>query len=280
MFTAAAAVPVVALTQADQLLVSLLFLVLGFEGGYMVHWSARALAAERTARDEAYARATLAERDRIAREIHDLVAHSLSVTMLHVTAARRMIADGDDPTEVVAALSDAEMVGRRAMADIRQTVSGMSSRQPLPTAADLPRLIEHVTAAGQPVTFAVHGDADTLPDAVGLGLYRVTQESLANAAKHAAGSPSDVRLDITSSEARLSIRNESNGGASNGAGHGDGLGSGIAGMRARIDQLGGRLSAGHLNDGPGDGTWIVDAVVPLKACVRATVKSALRPRVS
>lgn len=255
--------PLLAWTPQPDLMISLLFLALGSESGYMVHWSARALAAERHARAEAYERATLAERDRIAREIHDLVAHSLSVTMLHVTAARRMVADGDDPGEVVSALADAEAVGRRAMDDIRQTVSGLaSSRHPLPSADDLPRLVADLQAAGQPVESTLTGDLSTLPAPIGLGLYRVTQESLANVVKHAPGVTAELAIDVTARQARVTVRNRLGRGP---AGHGDGLGSGIAGMRARIEQLGGRLTAGRA-----DGAWVVEAVVPLKAADRRT----------
>jgi signal transduction histidine kinase len=257
VFLAAAVVPLVAWTQQSDLMLSLLFLAVGFEGGFMVHWSARALAAERQARAEAYERATLAERDRIAREIHDLVAHSLSVTMLQVTAARRMVDAGDDPTEIVSALEDAERVGRRAMSDIRQTVSGMSTsepRRPLPSVDDLPELIADTRSAGQPVEFSVAGDLASLPAPVGLGLYRVAQESLANVVKHAAGATAEIALDVTAHQARLTVRN-----LVAVPPHGDGMGSGLAGMRARIDQLGGRLTAGRAA-----GAWVVQAVVPLK----------------
>ena len=258
VFLAAAVVPLVAWTQQSDLMLSLLFLAVGFEGGFMVHWSARALAAERQARAEAYERATLAERDRIAREIHDLVAHSLSVTMLQVTAARRMVDAGDDPAEIVSALEDAERVGRRAMSDIRQTVRGMSTsepRRPLPSVDDLPELVTDIRSAGQPVEFSVAGDISSLPAPVGLGLYRVAQESLANVVKHAAGATAEISLDVTAHQARLTVRN-----LVVVPQHADGMGSGLAGMRARIDQLGGRLTAGRAA-----GAWVVQAVVPLKA---------------
>lgn len=257
VFLATAVIPLVAFTAQQDLILALLFLAVGFEGGYMVHWSARALAAERQARAEAYERATLAERDRIAREIHDLVAHSLSVTMLQVTAARRMVDDGDDPAEIVSALQDAERVGRRAMSDIRQTVSGMSTepRRPLPSADDLPELIADIQSAGQAVDFTVTGDLSALAAPVGLGLYRVAQESLANVVKHARGAPADIALDVTAHQARLTVRNPVAGTV-----HSDGLGTGLAGMRARIEQLGGRLTAGSAGS-----AWVVQAVIPLKA---------------
>lgn len=239
---------------------SVLFIAIGLEGGFMVHWSARALFAERQARAEAYERATLAERDRIAREIHDLVAHSLSVTMLQVTAARRILNDLPDPTneisEAVDALSDAERIGRQAMSDIRQTVSGMSAsggRRPLPTADDLPALIEQFRAAGQRVEYTAVGDLSGLTAPVSLGLYRVTQESLANVVKHAGGGTAQVDLEVTPHQVRLTVRNP----AAPVRMPVDAFGTGLAGMRARIEQLGGHLTAGR-----GADAWVVQAIVP------------------
>jgi len=251
-------------------IMSLFAVGLGLEAGFMVRWGARALFTERQARAEAYQRATLAERDRIAREIHDLVAHSLSVTMLQVTGARRILNDLPDPTneisEAVDALADAERIGRQAMADIRQTVSGMadgSDRRPLPSADDLLRLVGEFRAAGQAVDFSVSGDLSTLTAPVGLGLYRVAQESLANVVKHAPGGAAEVDLEVTARQARLTVRNPMAG-----TRPADNLGSGLAGMRARIEQLGGRLTAGRGGD-----AWIVQAVVPLKSLGSAKQRS-------
>ena len=246
------------------LLVSLFAIALGLEAGVMVRWGARALFAERQARAEAYERATLAERDRIAREIHDLVAHSLSVTMLQVTAARRILNDLPDPTndisEAVDALTDAERIGRQAMSDIRQTVSGMSAssgRQPLPTAEDLPALIEQFRAAGQQVEFTISGDVSSLTAPVSLGLYRVAQESLANVVKHAGGGTAEVDLEVTARQARLTVRNTVRNLGAPARVPADAFGTGLAGMKARVEQLGGYLTAGR-----GGEAWIVQAVVP------------------
>lgn len=257
---AAASLPLLdSISNTPTLLLSLFAIALGLEAGLMVRWGARAVFAERQARAEAYERATLAERDRIAREIHDLVAHSLSVTMLQVTAARRILNDLPDPTndisEAVDALSDAERIGRQAMADIRQTVSGMSAsrgRQPLPTAEDLPALIEQFRAAGQPVDFTHTGDVLSLSAPVSLGLYRVAQESLANVVKHAGGAAAEVDLEITARQVRLTVRNPASARVPT-----DAFGTGLAGMKARIEQLGGHLTAGH-----GGEAWIVQAIVP------------------
>ena len=239
---------------------SILFIAIGLEGGFMVHWSARALFAERQARAEAYERATLAERDRIAREIHDLVAHSLSVTMLQVTAARRLLNDLPDPSgdisEAVDALSDAERIGRQAMSDIRQTVSGMSTsngRQPLPTADDLPALIEQFRAAGQEIRLTTKGDLSDLTAPLSLSLYRVAQESLANVVKHAGGAAAEVDLEVTARQVRLTVRNP----ATPVKVPADPFGTGLAGMKARVEQLGGHLTAGRGGD-----AWVVQAIVP------------------
>ncbi len=263
---AAASLPLLdSIGNASTLLLSLFALALGLEAGLMVRWGARALFAERQARAEAYERATLAERDRIAREIHDLVAHSLSVTMLQVTAARRILNDLPDPTndisEAVDALSDAERIGRQAMSDIRQTVSGMSTstssgRQPLPTADDLPALIEQFRAAGQQVSFTTAGDVCSLTAPVSLGLYRVAQESLANVVKHAGGGTAEVDLEVTAHQVRLTVRNP----AAPVRMPVDAFGTGLAGMKARVEQLGGHLTAGR-----GGGAWIVQAIVPRQA---------------
>ena len=240
-----------------------LVLLLGMEIGYMFHWQARALAAEREARAVEHTRATLAERDRIAREIHDLVAHSLSVTMLHVTGARRMLSDGagsedDDVEEAIQALREAERIGRQAMTDIRQTVSDLRTEgdpnRPLPSADDLPDLVDRVRGAGLLASYASRGDVGQLPPTLGLGLYRVAQESLTNVTKHAPGSPVHVNLAVGPGDVRLTVRNTQT------VPHrrADGTGSGITGMKARVDQLGGTLTAGPSGD-----SWVVEAVFPL-----------------
>ena len=244
--------------------VHLIDVVLGFAIGCIVRAQMRALAAERAARAGERERATLAERQRIAREIHDLVAHSLSVTLLHITGARHALRDAEDPTgvevaEVDAALADAEQVGRQAMADIRQTVStltdGPSATRALPGAADIRGLVTQMEAAGLRVEYAEDGDPGMLAAATGLGLYRIAQESLANIAKHAAGSTARVRFSVKPRQARLTVRNTLPAGP---AASGDRHGSGLDGIRARADQLGAVVVAG-----PEGSDWLVDVRLPL-----------------
>lgn len=246
----------------DGLALHLTITALGLVAGAMLHTQSRALAAERSALAVEHDRATMAERNRIAREIHDLVAHSLSITMLHITGARRALTDGagsvgDDVDEAVAALRDAERVGRQAMNDIRQTVSELATEgdpnRPLPSADDLPELVESVRGAGLVASYAVEGDTSRLAPSAGLGLYRVVQESLANVTKHAPGSPAHVTLSVKAAEARLTVRSTRTRPSS-----ADDGGTGITGMRARAKQLGGTVSAGPVGD-----HWVVDLSVPI-----------------
>jgi signal transduction histidine kinase len=249
--------------------VHLVDVLLGFVIGGMLRAQMRALTAERAARAGERQRATLAERERIAREIHDLVAHSLSVTLLHITGARHALRDADDPTaagfdvaDVDAALADAEQVGRRAMADIRQTVStltdGPSATRALPGAADICGLVTQMEVAGLGIEYDEDGDPRMLASATGLGLYRIAQESLANVAKHAPTATAHVRFSVSPRRARWTVRNALPATAAvDSALVGEG-GSGLAGMRARAEQLGATVTAG-----PEDADWVVDVHLPL-----------------
>jgi signal transduction histidine kinase len=242
--------------------VHLVDILVGFVVGYMLLWQMRALAAERTAREGEHARATLAERERIAREIHDLVAHSLSVTLLQITGARHALRDVEGEASAVAevddALADAERVGRQAMADIRQTVStladGPADTQALPSGSDIADLVAQMERAGLAVEYVESGDAHRLTQATGLGLYRIAQESLANIAKHAPGSTAKVQFSVSSRQARLVVRNVLPARVG-----GDGAGSGLAGMAARAEQLGATLVTA-----PAGGDWVVELTVPLR----------------
>lgn len=264
----------------DGLPLHLTLVTLGLVAGAMLNTQSRALSAERAALAMEHTSATLAERDRIAREIHDLVAHSLSVTMLHITGARRMLVDGDDVEEAIEALRDAERIGRQAMQDIRNTVSSLATdddpRRPLPSADDLPGLVDRVRGAGLPASYDVHGDVKRLPPALGLGLYRVVQESLTNVAKHAPGSPVHVSLAVGRSDARLTVRSTRT------VPHAtpDGSGSGITGMTARVSQLGGTLTAG-----PDGDAWVVESTLPISeedghnCAITRTISGLTEPKV-
>ncbi|SEP51228.1 histidine kinase [Amycolatopsis saalfeldensis] len=234
-----------------------LAVLLGLCAGFTLRWYVRALDAERGKQEAVRDQAMLAERQRIAREVHDVVAHSLSITLLHLTGARHGLRTDRDIDEAVAALTEAERVGRAAMADIRRTV-GLLAREPagtkpLPDAGDIAELVAGTRAAGLDTRYTEEGDVGAVGAAAGLGLYRIAQESLANVVKHAPAATVAMRLRIEPEQARLTVRNRR---SSDTRPAGDG--SGLAGMSARADQLGARLLAG-----PEGGDWVVDVTVPL-----------------
>lgn len=199
--------------------------------------------------------AALAERQRVAREVHDLIAHSLSVSMLHVTGARLALADGDTD-EALAGLEQAEKTGREAMTEIRRTVGllgpGSATAPPAPGAIDVPTLVDGFRDAGLAVDLSIEGDLTTVASGPGLALYRVVQESLTNVAKHGAGA-ARVAVVVREGLARVEVSGPAPATVPSGN---DGLG--ILGMKERVGLLGGSLSAG-----PTGGDWVVDASIPL-----------------
>lgn len=228
-------------------------------GGLAVRSQFKLVATLATAQSALAERAVAEERQRIAREIHDVVAHTLSVTMLYVTGAR--LALQRDPAEAEEALLAAEKLGRESLAEIRRTVgllapNASGTEAPMPTAADVPDLVEEFRAAGLDVDLTVLGDAAALPPATGLAIYRIAQESLTNVVKHAPGTRAKISLDVGAEQTTLRVRN-SMAGATTGA-NGDGLG--VRGMQQRAELLGGTLSAREL-----DSEWVVAADVPRAA---------------
>lgn len=238
------------LTGVAVYLVGVLF---GADAGIALRWQMRALAAERARRELAGEQAVLAERQRIAREVHDVVGHSLSIALLHIIGARQALHEGD-LADAADALEQGEHVGRAAMLDLRRSVgliaAGPSGSEPLPGLADIPALVEAAAAAGLRVRCEVSGALDAAPS-VGLALYRIAQESLANIAKHAAGADALVRLTSDADQLRLTVCNELRSPVSAGT-----AGAGLPSMRARADQLGATLQVG-----PRDDEWVVDVVI-------------------
>ncbi|MEV6906825.1 histidine kinase [Amycolatopsis sp. NPDC051071] len=239
-------------------------ILLGLSGGLVVRWYTRALDAERGNRDAARDKALLAERQRIAREVHDIVGHSLSITLLHLTGARRALQQDRDVDEAIEALTEAEQVGRSAMADVRRTVGLLadapSGSSPLPGVEDIATLVERTRVAGLEVRYTHDGDLARVGASEGLGLYRIVQESLVNVVKHAPGATAEVWLHAGSSGAKLTVSNSLPGAVR----HLSEDGSGLAGMAARATQLGAVLSAG-----PQGRQWIVEVTVPGSRMVRS-----------
>ena len=199
------------------------------------------------------------ERQRIAREVHDVIAHSMTVTMLHVTAARLAVARGDDDA-ATEALLEAERAGRESLQEIRHTVGllrtepdgGIESPQPM--AGDIVQLVDGFAEAGVVVQLEVDGQLDGVSAPAGLTLFRVVQESLANAVRHQPGSSTTV--SVTAGE-ELRVRVLSEGGKRRPS-NGCTPGNGIMGMRERVEALHGSLSAGPA----GRSAWLVDCRIP------------------
>jgi signal transduction histidine kinase len=231
--------------------------ILGVDVGITLRWQMRALTAERANSVIAGEQAALAERQRLAREIHDIVGHSLSITLLHVTAARHALQRHADLDDAISSLTEAETVGRAAMGELRRTVAVIGSpaaaTQPLPGLADIPELIEGSRHAGLDVRFENSATGAEISDAAGLGLYRIAQESLANIAKHAPDAVVQVRLAQDGTGTRLSVRNALPAGPRTGGQ----AGTGLEGMHARAQHMGAQLSAGALGD-----EWVVELALP------------------
>jgi signal transduction histidine kinase len=233
-------------------------IALGWCGGLAVQKEFLLLEKMRESRANFAQRAVAEERQRIAREIHDVIAHTLSVTMLHLTGARLALERGDRD-DAIAALRDAEQMGRESLGDIRRTVGvlgadGSGTEAPMPTAAELPDLVAGFRAAGLDVALDVQGEPEGLPPALGLGVYRITQESLANVAKHAPGSRTEVRLAVEPHRVHLVVRDQDGWQVPPPAENG---GLGLRGMRERATALGGSLDARPDAEG-----WLVEATLP------------------
>jgi signal transduction histidine kinase len=233
---------------------------LGWVVGYLLRTQQQLLIKQQEMQAHLAEHAAADERRRIAREVHDVIAHSLSVTLLHVTGARHALQQDRDIDDAVSALVDAERLGRQAMADIRRTVglldAGPAKIAPEPGIADIHDLVDDFVQAGLQVTFRAEGQHDQVSPAVGLALYRITQESLANVAKHAHECKATVSLVVSSSNALLSIVNEVP--VAVPAGRLSQDGRGLAGMRQRVELLGGVIDTGPCREG-----WSVRAEIPL-----------------
>ncbi|MFF2552016.1 sensor histidine kinase [Nocardia sp. NPDC058058] len=194
-------------------------------------------------------RAILEEKARIARDLHDVVAHHMSMVVVQAQTAPYRI-DGLSP----AACEEFESIGsgaRAALNEIRGLLGVLRSdgqlpeHAPQPTATDVLALLEGARRAGVPLTWTIDGNLDAVPDTTGLALYRIVQESMANASRHAPGAPVWVRI-ATTAALNLSIVND----RALSAPHTEHVGgSGIAGMQSRAAAVGGNLTAAPRPDG-------------------------------
>jgi len=207
----------------------------------------RAAQAERD-REAAGRIAVAEERARIARELHDVVAHAVSIMVLQVGAVRHQLPDALD--EDRDALSRVEQAGRAALSEMRRLLGAMRRDgdglefAPQPGVDRLDALVESVGRAGLPVRLHVDGDPFPLPRAIDLSAYRIVQEGLTNALKHAHASLVDVTFNYGPDELRIEIRDDGNGRSTS-----DGLGHGLVGVRERVKIYGGEMTAGPAPEG-------------------------------
>ncbi|PPF48402.1 hypothetical protein C5E14_07025 [Rathayibacter sp. AY1A1] len=200
---------------------------------------------------------TVEERNRIARDMHDVVAHSLAVVIAQADGARYLGATSPEQTD--AALLTISSVARDALGDVRVLLAQLRHSQsdgPQPGARDLPALLDSVGGAGAPVRAELAVDLEAVPRAVGLALYRIAQEATTNALRHGRpGSPLDIALRQDGGELALTVRNARCADVERDSLPGEG--HGLVGMRERAALVGGVLAAGPVGD-----DFVVDARLP------------------
>ncbi|MEC4015841.1 sensor histidine kinase [Streptomyces sp. H27-D2] len=202
----------------------------------------RMLVQERAARTAEAESAALAERARIAREIHDVLAHSLSAQMVHLEAARLLIERGADRDKILERVVAARGMAREGLAETRQALSALRGEM-TPVEEFLRELTE-----SQGVAFAAVGEPRRVPPEAGLAVRRVAQEALTNVRKHAPGARTELRLDYLDGEVSLEVRDWGGDGTPGDLGS-SGAGYGLLGMRERAELLGGSLESGPAEEG-------------------------------
>jgi signal transduction histidine kinase len=213
-------------------------------------------------RRELAQQALVDERRQIARDVHDFVGHGLAAVMLQVTSARHVLRR--DPGAAEDALRSAEEVGRRSMRELRRTVALLRSddetgvEPPLPSVAEIPALVDQARAGGLAVELQTRGDLSSIPPGVGVAVYRITQEALANAARHAPRAQTSLGLELTNG--RVAIVAETTGPivTSSSSSERERPRYGLIGMQERATALGGEFAAGPTPRG-----WRVSCRLPV-----------------
>jgi signal transduction histidine kinase len=251
-------------TPGDYVLITMLIASIWAAGFALRGWRLRAAALEDRAlvlereREEKARAAVAEERERIARDLHDVIAHCVSLMVVQAGAERRVLADGQGSTREV--LLSIEQTGRQALVEMRRLVEMLDRRDeplglaPQPSVEQLGQLVEQVREAGLPVELRVIGEPEPLSPGVELSAYRIVQEGLTNALKHAG--PAHARVTVRYGDHRLELEVADDGHA---PAAGDGGGHGLVGMRERAALFGGTLQAGPR----ADGGYAVRATLPL-----------------
>jgi signal transduction histidine kinase len=204
------------------------------------------------------------ERSRIGRELHDVIAHSLTVSLLHIASAR--LAVEHEPHEAIKALLEAERVGRQSLAEVRSTMglphhgdhASGGIALPVPGITDLVSLVEQARVAGVDASLVIEGNIAALPATIGSTAYRIVQEALTNAAKHAPSACVAVRVAVARQVVSVDV--DSAGAPRRGSG------MGLLSMQDRAEAVGGTCTAG-----PGGSGWLVHASLPLEVEARLDV---------
>lgn len=233
-----------------------------------------ALVTERATTEAALQKAAAQERARIARDLHDIVAHSVSVMVIQVGAARMQLRAGASAAE--APLLEAEEVGRQALEDLRRLLDVLRADEPAhdgpeppqPGLSQLDRILERTRTAGLRVDVEVVGEPVTLPAALDLTAYRIVQEALTNTLRH--GEATEATICFTYMPTALEIDIVDDGAAAAGR---DGPGHGLTGISERVTLFGGTAMAGPVRDGG----WQVHAALPLPGLSMRSPRQATLP---
>jgi signal transduction histidine kinase len=248
--------------------------VISLGTGLLLHRARRLMVEE----DRSAQLAVAEERVRIARELHDIVAHGVSLMTIQIAAARRVATK--NPGSASESLEAAEETGRQTLSELEGMLAALrgadasigaaartghsqggpagDSRAPLPRIADLQSLVEAVRQTGRLVHFDILGEAPSLPTSVETTIYRLVQEALTNAVRYAGEAPIDIQVIFSPAAITVFVDDEGRGGDHKR--NGSGSGHGLAGMRERLAAVGGTLEAGPKEPGPG---WRVYASIPL-----------------
>ena len=218
----------------------------------------RALRAERESEERA-GRAVAEERVRIARELHDVVAHAISVIVVQSRGGRRVL--GPDSDEARSAFDTIEHAGEQALVEMRRLLAVLRAGEaddavlaPQPSLQRIETLVQSVTAAGLPVDVSHEGEPVELPPGVDLSAYRIVQEALTNTIKHAGPARARVVLRYRPEELQIEIVDDGDG-----SGPGGGSGHGLDGIRERVGLYGGSIHTGRR----AEGGYVVRASLPL-----------------
>jgi signal transduction histidine kinase len=224
-------------------------------------------------REAAAARAMAEERRRIAREMHDVVAHSVSMMVIQAGGARRILER--DPPRAEAAGALIEKTGREALREMRTLLGVLHADDehadyaPQPSLRDIEALVERARAAGLPVELTVEGRRRDLPAGIDLAAYRVVQEALTNVVKHGGGAETEVRVRYQADAVEVTVADRGGGTMTARL---EGSGHGLAGMRERVRVYGGELHAGRVRGGG----FEVRALLPVQSEDEAALVSGAR----